>query len=352
MKKQLPEQEVIFDEVPCQNGLVGLITLNRPKALNVINSKMFKLIFGQLKYWESLADIKIVIIEGAGNRAFSAGGDIKALYSHLIQQENHDLPFFKDEYDLNKLIYHYRKPYISLLNGITMGGGAGLSIHGRWRIATEKFIFAMPETAIGFFPDIAAGHFLVNLPFRIGYYLGLTGNQIKSIDALALGLVDAVIPHEQLPLFRQDLFDASYSKNADGSIANIFTKYQTIPKRTELELLPKAPLVERYFDASSIEQIISNLKESKNLWCQEVATTLLKRCPISLKVTLKHLLHCEHLSFSSIIEENYCLSRNFLKHSDLREGIRATIIDKDHNPHWQPSNVHEVSEEMVNHFFE
>lgn len=159
--------EILFSEIPNNSATsIGLITLNRPEALNAINVTMIESLLKQLQLWQDAANIKAVIIEGTNERAFCAGGDIRSLYNAKQQNRVHSNSFFNIEYQLNLLIYLYRKPYISLLNGITMGGGAGLSIHGRWRIATENFIFAMPETGIGFFPDVGAGHFLAHLPFH------------------------------------------------------------------------------------------------------------------------------------------------------------------------------------------
>lgn len=369
-------EDVIFNEIYNRSDkkkAVGMITLNRPKLLNALTRDMFIAIAQHLKTWENSDHIQAVMIEGTGERAFCAGGDIRSLYENRdyfklqpqtsLPSENEQIPqsvnktspeppFFKNEYQVNHTIYHYPKPFIALLNGITMGGGAGLSIPGRWRIATERLTFAMPETKIGFFPDVGMGYFLAHLPFRIGFYLGLTGESITTADALVLGLVDAITPSEHFSLFRQKLIDTVMLHPKDAAIFDLLTLHKASASQfSPPQLIKKAALIEHHFKAHTIEALIHSLSNSQDPWCQATAHTLLQRSPTSLKVTLKHLQHCEKMTFGEVIAEDGKLANHFLQQHDFFEGIRALLIDKDQQPDWQPKSIAEVSTDFVNQFF-
>src|SRR5579872_925135 len=180
--------EIAFEEISGRDDNLGLITLTRQSVLNALNQKMINAIDQQLKEWENANHIKAVVIRAAPGRAFCAGGDVRSVYDRKLAQDPKIADFFRDEYGMNRRIHHYPKPYIALMDGITMGGGVGISVHASHRVATERLVFAMPETGIGFFPDVGTTYVLPRLPDFIGMYLGLTGARLTLNDCLALGL--------------------------------------------------------------------------------------------------------------------------------------------------------------------
>lgn len=197
----LDESEVLFS----RNGVAGVITLNRPKALNALTLNMVRLIHPQLQAWAADDAVKLVIIEAAGEKAFSAGGDIRALHDWGKARDHHVIDFYREEYRLNNYIKHYSKPYIALMSGIDMGGGVGVSVNGSHRVATERLTFAMPETGIGLFPDVGGTYFLPRCPGAVGMYLGLTGERLKAADAIYAGIADVFVPSENLSALKARL---------------------------------------------------------------------------------------------------------------------------------------------------
>ncbi len=202
--------DILFEELSGRDGNIGLITLNRQKALNALNHQMFLDLNAQLAEWETADHIKAVIIRAAEGRAFCAGGDIRYAFQKKLENDPTLPLFFRDEYQLNLRIFHYPKPYIALLDGITMGGGAGISLHGSHRIGTERLVFAMPETSIGFYPDVGASYFLSRLPYKVGFYLGLTSARITYNDCFWLGLINYFVPQD-------DFSKLIYAIGFDGS---------------------------------------------------------------------------------------------------------------------------------------
>lgn len=328
-----------------QSGLIGQITLNRPKALNALSLAMLTGLQAQLRTWERDPQIQAVLITGSGERAFCAGGDIRAVYEYHHTHPNEKFPYFGIEYQLNKHIYHYTKPYLSYLNGITMGGGAGISLLGSHPIASENTHFAMPETAIGFFPDVGAGHFLKRCPDKLGWYLGLTGNTIQADDVIGLGLVKHLIPTDAFSDFFTTLLERDLSQDADKTITELLTVYHQPPSASPL--LAKQDTIDRCFRHDTMEAIIEALQHENDPWCTTQAAILNSRSPLSLKVTLALLKQCETLSFDDIIARNLALSEHFMQDHDFAEGIRAAVIDKDKTPIWQPATLAEVTSTMV-----
>lgn len=338
---------ILFEELSGHCGNLGIITLNRPSVLNALNHPMFKLIHQKLTEWETKSSIKAVIILATEGRAFSAGGDIR--YAYEKKKENApDLPqFFLDEYQVNRQIFHYPKPYIALLNGLTMGGGAGISINGSHRIATEKLQFAMPETGIGFFPDVGATYFLSHLPYYFGFYLGLTGEKIYSADCLALGLVDHIIQIEAQSDLIQALLNSPLPDKK--SVTEIIKKFAvSVPTST---LYSQKNLIEKIFSQNSMEEILQTLTTTNNIFSNETNHILQTRSPTSLKVTLKAFQQGQYLNFDDCMKIEAILMTHFLKSHDFFEGIRAAVIDKDKKPNWQPKNLKNISDQEVNDYF-
>ncbi|XP_033321366.2 3-hydroxyisobutyryl-CoA hydrolase isoform X2 [Megalopta genalis] len=328
-------------------GNTGIITLNRPKALNSLNLSMIEKIYPTLKKWE--ISKKLVVIEGVGEKAFCAGGDIKAIA--LAADENKELreTFFRKEYIQNHLIGTYIIPYVALMNGITMGGGVGLSVHGKYRVATEKTLFAMPETAIGLFPDVGGSYFLPRLQGRLGVYLGLTGERLKGIDVLHAGIATHIVPSENLSQLKQDLLTSEFP-----DVTTVLNKYQLKNLDKQFALAPYMKQIERCFSASSVEEIIKRLEEDKSEWAEKTIQTLLKMSPTSLKVALLAMKKGSTLNLAECLKMEYRLACNLTicKTTDFYEGVRAVVIDKDQNPKWKPKDLSDVSDAYVNKQFE
>lgn len=326
-------------------GDCGVIVLNRPKVLNALNLSMVQKIYPILKEWESSK--KLIIIEGAGEKAFCAGGDIKSIILALNESnETLGAEFFRKEYTLNHLIGTYSKPYIAIINGITMGGGVGLSVHGKYRVATEKTLFAMPETAIGLFPDVGGTYFLPRLKGKLGLYLGLTGHRLKGIDVLLAGVATHFVPSEKLGDLKRDLL-----QNTDDTVEEILNKYQ--PKLNhEFSLAPHMSQIENCFSAPSVEEIIERLKKDNSEWAQKNVEILLKMSPTALKVSKKAIDEGNEKSLAECLEIECRLAYSFLnKESDFYEGVRALLLDKDQNPVWNPPSLADVTDEYINKRF-
>ncbi|XP_029169426.1 3-hydroxyisobutyryl-CoA hydrolase, mitochondrial isoform X2 [Nylanderia fulva] len=337
------DDEVLLKDV----GDCGVIVLNRPKVLNALNMHMVQKIYLTLKEWESSK--KLVIIEGAGEKAFCAGGDIKSLVIPLNEPKGETLgaEFFKKEYTTNYLIGTYNKPYIAIINGITMGGGVGLSVHGKYRVATEKTLFAMPETAIGLFPDVGGSYFLPRLKGKLGLYLGLTGHRLKGIDVLLAGIATHFVPSEKIADLKRDLLAL---KNTDD-IVEILNKYQ--PKLNhEFSLAPYMSQIENCFSAPSVEEIIERLKKDNSEWAQKNVKILLKMSPSSLKISKKAIDEGNGKSLAECLEIEYRLAyTSLIRDGDFYEGVRALLLDKDQKPMWKPPSLTDVTDEYVNKRF-
>jgi len=343
------EQEIIFTEITGRNGNVGLITLNRSKVLNALNHTMFVAFNKQLMQWADNDAIKAVIVRAAPGRAFSAGGDIRYAYEKGLAKDPTLMDFFGDEYRLDQNIYHYPKPYIALMNGMTMGGGAGISVNGAYRVATENLIFSMPETGIGFYPDIGASYFLSRLPGKMGLYLGLTGDRIAHNDCFALGLVNYVVSSTSLDDLISAIVETSLEKHTDRVVSEVINQFSLATEKSKL--LTLQPEIDTCFSKNSMEDILTALEHFPNAWCQQVDTNLRTKSPTSLKVTLKQLQRGATLTFDECIKLEYYITSQFVKGHDFYEGVRAAIIDKDQQPKWKPETLDEVTISDVEAYF-
>ncbi len=341
---------VIFEEMPGKGGDIGLITLNRPNALNALTYEMIQLLQTQLTQWAVAPQIKAVIIRAVEGRAFCAGGDLRSLYENIKNHHPGVLQFFRHEYQLNRFIFHFPKPYIALLDGITMGGGAGISIHGSHRVVTDNLLFAMPETGIGFFPDVGSTYFLPRLPGKIGFYLGLTGARLKSDDCIALGLAQHKVPRESFAELIQTLAQQPFEKEANHTVTQIIKSF-ACSVNSSCSLLEQQAAIDGCFSGETMEAIFQASSHSSNTRCKEAALEMAKKSPTSLKVTLKALEVGRTLTFDQCMQQEYRLVSHFLQAHDLLEGIRAVIIDKDQTPHWKPDNLQQITLEEVNNYF-
>ncbi|MEO1194472.1 MAG: enoyl-CoA hydratase/isomerase family protein [Pseudomonadota bacterium] len=349
------------DEITFETrGPLGLITLTRPKALNALTLEMIRLMHPQLDSWAEDDSIKAVAIRGAGDRAFCAGGDVRAVWSagqdgeHSPGKRGHLAgDFFREEYLLNRRIHTFEKPYVALIDGIVMGGGVGLSIHGDIRLGGERSLFAMPETAIGLFPDVGGSYFLPRLPLGagLGLYLALTGNRLKAVDCLTAGIATHLIGDAEEEAIISALEAADWSLGLAGGEAALLPLTQTEPPAGSLE--PQLAAIKQCFTGkASVESVIEALEALGNDWAKETLETLSKRSPTSLKVAFEQLRQGAALDFDDCMIMEYRLSQAAMRPgSDFYEGIRAVLVDKDHAPLWNPDSLAGVTSQDVGSWF-
>jgi enoyl-CoA hydratase len=342
-----PDPEIIFTEIPGNMGKLGVITLNRPKALNALNQTMIFGISKALEKWAIDPEIKAVILRAVEGRAFCAGGDIRAVYQRGLAKDPTIPNFFVEEYNLNKQIYHFPKPYIVFLDGITMGGGAGISIHGSHKVATKNMVFAMPETGIGFFPDVGVSYYLARMPEKIGFYLGLTGERLLYSDCLELGVVDYIVEPENFTTIIEKLLAAPLKHEAE--VSEILKHFALHPAKTIL--LEHQAEIKNCFAKNNMEEILQALMRYPTAWSEQTAAIIATKSPTSLKVTLQQIQNSVRLTFDDCIKQDYHLMTHFLQAPDVFEGVRALLIDKDQKPRWQPDKLDEISATTVLNYF-
>ncbi len=315
-----------------RDGRVGRIVLNRPQALNALDLPMIRACTRALADWQDEPHVHAVVIEGAGDRAFCAGGDIRALRQYELDGEHHKAEtFFREEYELNLLIATYPKPYIALIDGICMGGGIGVSVHAPYRVATERAAFAMPETAIGFFPDIGATFFLPRLPGQIGTYLGLTGARMQGSDAVHAGLATHFVPRAGLPALSSAL--AEDGPGALGALAAPLPVFSLAPHRAAID---------HCFGVDAMHEILQRLGTIGDEWSTKTIAMLREASPSALCWTLEALRRGAHMTLPQCQSAELALTRTAMRHPDFAEGVRAMVVDKDRKPRWQPVRIEDV----------
>lgn len=326
-------------------GGIGWITLNRPKILNALSLNIIRRLAQLLKEWEDLSSVKTVVIAGSGEKAFCAGGDVRAVYDAKMAGDFETCDaFFREEYTLNAYIHQYKKPYLALINGIAMGGGLGVSVNGSYRVVTERALLAMPETGIGFFPDVGATTFLSDVPGVVGLYLGLTGTRLTAADALWAGLATHFMPSSSLPDFKTTL-------QGGMSLEEIFLIYSEPPKEKGfLELHDEA--IEAHFHQSSLKDIVESLANDPSPFAKNTYNALRSKSPTSLAVVFRQLREeAPHLSFVERMKLEFRLSQHFIKNHDFVEGVRAVLVDKDQLPHWNPATIEGLTAEYIDSYF-
>jgi enoyl-CoA hydratase len=339
------EPEILFE---IRNG-IGVMTLNRPKALNALSLGMIREMERVMPEWERDPAVKAVVVRGAGDRAFCAGGDVAGLYREMRNDPSGTLrrDFFREEYIVNRRIYRFAKPWISFLHGIDMGGGVGLSVHGTYSIATERFLFAMPETAIGLFPDVGGGYFLVRLKGALGVFLALSGYRLKAADALYSGIVQAHVPSARLDELLAALGAADLS-GADGrrAVDAVVAPFKTDPGVPTLPAL--MPVIDRCFSADTVEEMVARLRQVGSEFAAGQLKELGRMSPIALKVTLEQLKRSANRSFEDTMTMEYRISQACMRDGhDFFEGVRSVLIDKDQAPKWNPPTLEGVTDAMV-----
>ncbi|MCC9622924.1 enoyl-CoA hydratase/isomerase family protein [Thalassospira sp. MA62] len=334
-----------------QHGGVGHILLNRPKALNALDLVMVDMMMGQLKAWEADPSIKAVVVEGAGEKAFCAGGDIRGIYDARQEDDTHFLDaFYRREYHLNHYIAHYPKPYIALMDGITMGGGVGVSVHGRFRVVTDRTLFAMPETGIGFFPDVGGGYFLGRYPGKIGMYLGLTGARIKASDCLYAGIATHGVSADQLDALKSALVSAEFTNDPFDIVDAIINQHADL--KGEAVLARHREEIDRCFAGDSVVAIFEALEREESDFGAEMLGALRAKSPAALCVSFEQIRLGAGMSLADDLNMEFRLSQRMVEKPDMFEGVRAVIVDKDHAPKWRHGDIGQVDPRDVAEYFE
>ncbi|RFA10830.1 3-hydroxyisobutyryl-CoA hydrolase [Subtercola boreus] len=334
------EPEVVFS----RRGRLGEIALNRPRAINALTHGMVTLIQNQLDEWAGDPDVATVVLVGRGERGLCAGGDIVSLYHDATSGDGAaSLAFWRDEYALNALIDGFPKPYVAFMDGIVLGGGIGVSAHGSHRIVTERSKLGLPETGIGFIPDVGATWLLARAPGRLGAHLALTAASVRAGDAIEVGLADSFVPSERLP----DLLVALETTDADAAIA-LFA--DTPP---DAELAADRGWIDAAYAADTVPGILANLRaDPQNEKALATADTIEQKSPIAVAVTLESLDRVAALpDLEAALEQELRVSAHALLSHDFAEGVRAQVIDKDRNPHWEPRSASDVGQAQIDAYF-
>jgi enoyl-CoA hydratase len=330
------DPEILFDVA---DG-VALVTLNRPAALNALTLGMIRRLRPMLEEWAADDKVRIVVVRGAGDKAFCAGGDVRALYDGRGTAFTAD--FFREEYRLDYCIFHYPKPYIALMDGITMGGGVGLSVHARHRVVSDATMFAMPETGIGLFPDVGGSYFLPRMPGETGLYIALTGARLGAADCLYGG-----IAHTYVSGSRQDELVAAL--RGGGDVGKILAQRAEDPGPPPLAQHRKA--IDRCFAGESVEAIMAALEDEGREWAAKTLATMATKSPTSQKIAFRQVRTGAALDFDECMKMEYRLSQRVMAGRDFFEGVRAVVVDKDQRPHWQPARLEDVPEAEIDEYF-
>ncbi len=338
----MSEPDVIVE----RRGAGGFLTLNRPKALNALNLGMVRTIAAALDEFEKDDRIVRVVVSGAGGRAFCAGGDIRLLYEQGKAGDHaSQLAFWREEYVLNRRVKRYPKPYIALIDGIVMGGGVGLSAHGAHIVASERYLFAMPEVGIGFFPDVGATFVLPRLPYRIGRYFALTGERAGAGDALAFGLAHAFVESGRMG-------DLAAALQALAPTEQILARFKAQPPVSPLSA--ETALIERCFAGETIAACLAALEAAADEGAALAKTALaamLAKSPTSQAIALRQMQIGADLPFEEAMGVDYRIVSRICHGHDFYEGVRAVIVDKDNRPNWRPARAADVKNEDIAAYF-
>ena len=337
----MSDNDILFE----RRGAAGIVTLNRPKALNAVTHGMALALRAQLDRWANDDAVTRIVVTAAGDRAFSAGGDIRVLYD-LGKSGQHDaaLQFWRDEYPLNAAIKNYRKPYVALIDGIAMGGGVGVSVHGSHRVAGDRFSFAMPEVGIGFFPDVGATWFLPRMPGELGTFCALTGERFGIDDAITGGIATHRVPSARFDALIDGL-------TGTVSVDAVLAAFSEPP--AEGPVVQRKATIDRLFAGDMVENILAALDReavsgSGNAeWARKTAATIRTKSPLSLKLALAQVRRGKDWDFETCMRMEFRIVSRVIHGHDFYEGVRAVIIDKDNQPRWQPATLADVGEADV-----
>jgi enoyl-CoA hydratase len=322
---------------------VGFVTLNRPKAINSLNQGMVNTLADVLAEWERDGQVRAVVLSGAGERGLCAGGDVVAIYHSARADGVAARRFWRDEYLLNAQIGRFEKPYVSLMDGIVMGGGVGVGAHANTRVVTDTSKIAMPEVGIGFIPDVGGAYLLSRAPGSLGLHAALTGAPFSGADAIALGFADHFIPHDKLDAFSKAIV-------ADG-VEQALAAHAVVPPPSDLEA--QRDWIDECYAGDTVADIVAALQAHDAGGANDAADLIATRSPIALSVTLEAVRRAGKLdTLEDVLVQDYRVSCASLRSHDLVEGIRAQLVDKDRNPQWSPASLGEVSTADVEAYFE
>lgn len=322
---------------------VGLVTLNRPKAINSLTQQMVDALTDVLTGWESDDAVRAVVLDGAGERGLCAGGDVVAIYHSARKDGVEARRFWHDEYLLNGRIGRYPKPYVSLMDGIVMGGGVGVGAHGSVRVVTETSKMAMPEVGIGFVPDVGGAYLLSRAPGELGLHAALTGAPFSGADAIALGFADHYVPHSELEAFTR----AIVADGVDSAVA----AHGIEPPPSDLAA--QRDWIDACYSGETVADIVAALRSHDAEAGQDAANLIGTRSPIALSVTLQAVRRAAKLdTLEDVLTQDYRVSSAALRSPDLVEGIRAQLVDKDRNPKWSPATLAAVTAAEVEEYFD
>jgi enoyl-CoA hydratase len=327
-----------------ENGW-GRLTLNRPKALHALNTQMCRLMTDALLAWRADPAVKAVLLDHAGERGFCAGGDIRMIAESGAGDGALAREFFREEYRLNALLYSYEKPVVAVMDGVTMGGGVGISAPAAYRIATERTVFAMPETGIGLFPDVGGGWFLPRLPGETGMWLALTGARLKAADCLLVGVATDFVPQAEVEALKGELLARP------DAIDTVLTEFEGDAGDPPLAAHREA--IDDLFGGESVEAIFAALAADGGDWAKAQLAVLETKSPQALKVAFRQLRQGRDIqSFAAEMAVEYRLATRVSATPDFREGVRAVILDKDNRPRWRPPTLDGVTEQRLDALFE
>ena len=332
--------EVLFE----RRGQLAVATLNRPKAVNALTAGMVAILLDQLTDWAEDDGVATVLVQGTGERGLCAGGDIVAIYQDMLRGGDRTADFWQTEYRVNSLISRYPKPYVALMDGLVLGGGVGISAHGSVRVVTERTRMGMPETTIGFAPDVGGTLLLSRAPGEAGTHAALTGAHLSGADALFLGLADHFVPSGKLPA----LVAALENETAEAAVGRFG---EEAPPSA---LAGQREWIDACYAGADAEDIVRRLRAwtgSAEAEAAQAADTIESKSPTSVKVTLESLRRVAGLSLEEALAQEYRVGLRFLAGPDFREGIRAQVVDKDRTPRWKPPTLAEVRPEQVERFF-
>lgn len=339
--------DILFEKT----GDWGVVTLNREKALNALTWDMVKAMHDQLSEWAALNAVRAVMVKGAGEKAFCAGGDVRWLYDNARDDPAHASEFFRDEYTNNALIYHFPKPYVSLIDGVVMGGGVGISVHGDFRVAGDATLFAMPETGIGLFPDVGGGHFMPRLHDGLGLYYALTGARAKAADCMAAGIATHYTPTDKQADLEAALLATPLGSHAHADIESVLDEFAGDPGHAGVNDL-RADIARLFQGHAALASLFAALEADDSPFADETMKTLARMSPTSMAIAFEQMKRGHALDFDDNMKMEFRIVRRVMEGHDFFEGVRATIIDRDRNPQWKPATLGDVSDADIARYFE
>jgi enoyl-CoA hydratase len=343
--------EILLDE----RGGLGIVTLNRPKALNTLSLAMYRVMDPQLVAWGRDPRVRAIMVRGAGDRAFCAGGDVRAIYdarAHPRGPGDYKADFFREEYRLIQRVHRFSKPYVALMDGIAMGGGMGVSVNGSHRVATERSLCAMPEVHIGLFPDVGATRYLNLCPGKVGLYLALTGERIRAADLLYCGFATHYTRHDRIEALTAALAETEWRAGEERTqVDALLARFNQDPNHPPLAARQRE--IDRCFAGDSVEQILDALSREDSDWARATRATIERASPLALKITYRQMKLGERgVTVEAALALEYRMTQHVMAGHDFFEGIRAVLVDKDQKPRWQHASLAVVSEQEVARYFE